>query len=148
MKQRFRVNNKEKQAVSSNWGKPKDFEQKNTNIPDPLYPVDRHKGVKRNRKKRVFRYSDEVCPFCDRDLPRIKLTGEEMKQKTFYVEGISIIDTMRGYKINDECTCGALRANSCPCCKRKTWFKDGVYKHQPRHFLGCGFTGERRRSDD
>jgi len=134
------INNKIKQFFGGNWGHPRPFTKRHTEIPKDFFsdePV--KKTHKKKKKKRVFRWTYESCPFCDASLPRIDKNT----------------DTLRvcwPYKFAEECECGAKKVkpidehvdkiNACPCCGRDTWFKDDIYKHQDK--WSCGFVGERK----
>ena len=125
------INNKEKKAAGGNWGKPGKFIKKHTNIPNPLVPeVTRYKPDKKYKKKekkeRVFPWA--ICPFCKKEL---KLKKGLSKEKSWYF----------GSEYRENChECKATHGKKCPCCKRATWFLNGIYKHQ---FMGCGFEGKK-----
>lgn len=122
---RFRVNNKEKQKVGGNWGHPRPYTKKITEISEPLYPEDRHKNLKRKKKEKKPYFSPyEVCPFCEK---KLKETGKK---------NWGFLD-----RYEKKCrNCGAKKGKECPACKGETWYLNKVYKHQN---LGCGFVGKK-----
>lgn len=123
----MRINNKIKQFFGANWGKPKDFEHKakiDFNELEREVPV-HSKKKKRTEKKNYSSYW--ACPFCKEEIPIV----EEEQRTRYWVFG----------KRAKVCNCGAKEVPDCPACKRTTWIKDFVYKHQ--HW-GCGFEGERK----
>lgn len=142
---RFKINNKEKQSQAGNWGKPDAFEQKHTKIPNPLYPP--KSGKKRKKKKRSSKdyiFKDAICPFCKNELPIDKIEkqrqiDENKRTKKFgYSCYLVKIFTPRIKKCP---YCKARLVKHCPCCKNKTWFRKGIYKHQ---YLSCGFIGAKK----
>ena len=132
------INNKEKQAVSGNWGHPSKFEKKNTKIPNPLIKEDRHKGKKRKRKKTgPYRSPFNCCPFCDTELPfDPEKTDKSSPSISFFQERLGVCFMCSAKKIE--------APDTCPGCKSTTfgvWKKNGVYKHQ---YHGCGFVGKKK----
>lgn len=119
-----RINSKVQQFFGGNWGHPRPYIKKKTEI-KPL----RTSAPKRRKKKKVKKsWFWKACPFC----------GEEIKSKPGENK-YSIFN-----KIYDkECGCGAKEVEECPCCHRKTWFKDEIYKHEG--YINCGFVGKKLR---
>ena len=116
------INNKIKQFFGKNWSANK-YIKRHTTIP-PNFGYEEPKAHSKKKKtKTPYRRVDSICPFCDASLSEVN-SG---RWRTTYF-GV--------------CKCGALVAPNCPCCKRKTCCKDGVYKHQG--FINCGFEGRRR----
>ena len=117
------VNNKEKQFSGKNWGHPRKYTKKHTNIANPLIPE-----VPKYRKKRRKTVGQKkclpfgACPFCEKELKQI----DEEKHWIF-----SSLESFCRH-------CGAKEVDVCPACKRKTWIKNNLYKHQSH---GCGFEG-------
>ena len=107
------INNKMKQVVGGNWGKPRKEEQhikvKNFIVESETIP--NKKKPKKDKQKYIC--PGDCCPFCQVELPVDKLLP-------------------RNYVFN--------RVNKCPNCKKETWFLNGTYKHQ---WMGCGFEGEK-----
>jgi hypothetical protein len=92
-------------------------------------------GKKKKRKNKVF-IPFHHCPFCFEELPIIK---EEEEKIAF--QGLT--RSWWNRKRATTCKCGANEVADCPACHRKTWFKDGKFKHN-KYFLNCGFEGERK----
>ena len=97
---------------------------------------------KKRKDKKPWQETYHICPFCSEYLGKI-----EPDKPHWYVK-----NTGRGYgvsvdNVNTKCKCGAFEVpNSCPCCKRDTWFlpddgtiTTGVYAHN----RGCGFKGRK-----
>lgn len=91
-------------------------------------PKPRPSGLKK-KPKTEWRWPASICPHCDGTLTEIDPdTRRYLSEKQF----------------DDKCVCGAkLEEKGCPCCKRNSWVKDGIYKHQK--WVHCGFTGERKK---
>lgn len=125
------INNKEKQFVGGNWGHPRKFIKKHTEIPNPLIPKEPKIFSSRKYKKK-HKWIDyyKLCPFC---LNELKEIGTFKKFNLFL-----------STKYADKCICGAkMIKNGCPCCKNDTWLKDEIYKHKKLSYLNCGFIGRK-----
>ena len=131
------INNKMKQAVGGNWGKPKGIEQ-----PIKLRDIDlgpRHvpgKKKKRKKNKQRFVFKGSCCPFCHAELPFDEVL---IAKKNKELEGKSCCVWREMYRVKI-CPKCASEIKECPACKRETWCRQGWYKHQ---FLGCGFEGRK-----
>ncbi len=120
------INNKIKQYAGGNWSS-NQFVKKTTRIPDSLFlEIPKYRSRKKRRKV-DFEATYNGCPFCGTVLP------EEGKQKIF-IWHIIYAQKCPGCRAEN-------KINSCPACKRDSWFKDGIYKHLP--FLNCGFVGRK-----
>ena len=118
------INNKMKQAVGGNWGKPQNIEQ-HIKLKSFVVEYERIPGKKKPRKmKRDYIIDSFCCPFCKKELPKDK----SIPRNYFF---------NRVKKCPD---CGALGKQECPACKHETWLLKGTYKHQGP---GCGFEGEK-----
>ena len=129
---RFKINHKEQRAVAGNCGKPDKTTQKNTNIPDPLYPKRKRKSSKKYKKtiRKQIMSTYTNCPFCRTELRKLPKEDIDSSDK------FQIFD-----KYEEKCRrCGAIKVNDCPSCHRATWYLDEIYKHQ---YNGCGFEGKR-----
>lgn len=116
----MRVNRKIQRYAAGNWGKPNKTEQKNTKI--PVFPEEtKHKPKKKKKNPKPF----WVCPFCGEELPKVHNLGFKLR---FWRLGIA----KKCHK------CGAREVHGCPCCKDKTWFREGKYKH-PQRYNFCGY---------
>ena len=131
---RFKINHKEQRAVAGNWGKPDKTTQKNTNIPDPLYPKQKRKASKKYKKKlkKIYLSPYESCPFCKTKLRNLPKEDIDSSSK------FTIFFCYRYEKICRQC--GAKKVEECPSCHYPTWYLDEIYKHQ---YNGCGFEGKR-----
>ena len=118
------INNKMKQVVGGNWGKPRKEEQhikvKNFIVESETIP--NKKKPKKDKQKYIC--PGDCCPFCQVELPVDKLLHRN------YVFN-------RSKKCPD---CGAVGDKKCPACKKEAWLLNGMYKHQ---WLGCGFEGKK-----
>lgn len=122
-----RINNKVKQFAASNWSS-NQYVKKETRIPDPLYPEIPKYKARKKREPIDFEVKYHSCPFCREVLPRLD------SQEVF---------VWRTSRVGKCPKCGARnKSGSCPACKRDTWFKKGIYKHD-RFSLNCGFVGRR-----
>lgn len=130
------INNKMKQFVEGNWGKPKgrrkglrvrhlDIEHQHVSI----------KKKKPKKEKRKYVYRGHCCPFCHEELP---LDEKLIAKKRMECEGRPHWLIERMYRVTTCPNCKAYEVKECPACKRKTWYRQGWYKHQT---LGCGFDG-------
>lgn len=149
MKSQNRINSKSQQAAAGNWGHPRPFTKKHTNVPTPP-EQSRHKGVNKKKKKKKNK-RDWVkewnsCPFCKK--PLLLVLNQEDATKIFCQK--DTIFSLRRTAIiwggihAKKCGCGARRlTKACPCCKRNTWFKGGIYMHR-RMGCGCGFEGRKK----
>ncbi len=118
------INNKMKQAVGGNWGKPQSIEQ-HIKLKSFIVEPGRIPGKKKPKKiKRVYVIEGHCCPFCQKELPKDK----------------SIPRNYVFNRVNKCPNCGAIGEQECPACKKETWFLNGFYKHQ---WMGCGFEGEK-----
>ena len=122
---RQRINNGIKKFFGGNWGKPRDFQQRATEIPDDFFDDKEGRWYSKKKKgpKKTIAFWG-MCPFCLGPLEELPEA-----ERTLFRDYIG------------ECACGAIKVPDCPACHRDTWLKDKVYKHQ---WLGCGFEGERR----
>jgi len=118
------INNKMKQVMAGNWGKPQNIEQhiklKNFSVDSERIPS-KKKPKKENQK---YICPGDCCPFCHVELPVDK-------------------SLPRNYVFNrvNKCPdCGADGDKECPACKKEAWFFNGTYKHQ---WMGCGFEGKK-----
>lgn len=135
---RTKINHKEQRAVAGNWGKPDKTTQKNTNIPDPLYPEQKRKSSKKYKKKIKKKYNSPwlICPFCKAEL--IELPKGDIDSSSKFTIFLS-------YRCEKICRqCGAKKVGDCPGCHRPTWYLNKIYKHQFTGF-GCGFEGKKLR---
>jgi len=132
------INNKVKQFVKGNWGKPATLEQGLKLRHLDIEPQHIRGKKKKRKQKRAFIYEGHCCPFCHKELPLDeKLVAKEIKE----CEGkpYTIWETM--YRVTTCPKCKAFEVKECPACKRETWCRQGWYKHQTR--LGCGFEGKK-----
>lgn len=134
------INNKEKQAVSGNWGHPSQFEKRLTKIKTPP-DVDsvKYKKSRRDKKgeKKLYICPRLLCPFCGTELPEDKVATEKRRSEW----GIKVLGKIPVQRCP---TCDSyVVLDCCPACKNNTWFnpKTLVYKHQ---WFGCGFEGQRK----
>ena len=118
------INNKMKQVIGGNWGKPRKEEQhikvKNFIVEFETIPI--KKKPKKNKQKYIG--PGDCCPFCQVELPVDKLLPRN------YVFN----------RVNKCPNCKAVGDKECPACKKEIWFLNGTYKHQ---WMGCGFEGEK-----
>jgi len=120
------INNKVKQFVKGNWGKPASLEQGLKLRHLDIEPQHIRGKKKKHKWKREYVYEGFCCPFCHRELPE-----DESKKTCRYV-----------FNRATACPkCKAFEVKECPACKRNTWYWQGWYKHQGR--LGCGFEGKK-----
>jgi len=139
MSQKGKINNKEKQAVTGNWGHPDKYTKKHTKIPDPLIPEVKHKRKKKKEKRKYISPFDR-CPHCDNILPLdpAKIKSNNARLLFWLQPRLEICPS-----------CGAKRVKKpdcCPACKRTdtVWKStENVYKHQSMSF-GCGFVGKKK----
>ena len=133
------INNKDKQGEAGNWGHPRPYVKKHTNVSDRP-EAGKHRGSAKYKKKEKKEYVYEwaMCPFC-----KSKLTIKEKHE-------LDDIEWRRFHVFSDEyeheCKeCGAhVIDEPCPACKqdRDMWInKDNVLKH---HMYGCGFEGKKK----
>ena len=118
------INNKMKQSVGGNWGKPQDIEQhiKLKNFVVEPERVPSKKKPRKLKRNNIIEY--HCCPFCHEELPIDKsLIGHPVLNRVNKCPG-----------------CGAEGDKECPACNKDTWFLNGFYKHQ---WMGCGFEGEK-----
>jgi len=129
-----KITNKIKKIFGGNWGHPRKFVKRHTNIPDPLFPDPegpvKMKSLKRKHKHEPKPYPGHCCPFCGKELP----IDETKTQKYFFFSE----------RVNTCPVCKAYEVPECPACKRKTWYdpESRIFKHQG--VLGCGFNGLRK----
>lgn len=116
------------QASADNWGKP-DKISKHKGVDLSLFPEEVKTKSCRRKKTPPHPYPGHCCPYCGTELPLDLKEIERTRKKGLYV--------LESYYRVKECACGAYEVSSCPACKRKTWFKDGHFKHQ---ILGCGYS--------
>ena len=137
------INNKMKQFAKGNWGKPKGLQKivklRHLDI-EPRQTPARKKN--RKKEKRMHVYKGRCCPFCHEELPLDeKLIAMEKKKRG---GNLYEIIEMR-YRVTTCSKCKAYEVKECPACRRKTWCRQGWYKHQ---VLGCGFDGKKLRSSN
>ena len=135
-----RVNSKQQQAAAGNWGHPRPYTKKHTNIPE-LTDVTKHKKKakkKKNKDKNPHLWVFDVCPFCGEELRKVKSKdNSDRKRLSLYF----------GRDRERKCrNCGAKNTgNVCPACKTDKhgiWKnKEGIYKHAS---YGCGFVGKKK----
>ena len=145
MSERGKINNKEKQFIAGNWGHPRKFLKRQTNIPEPIIPENKHKK-KKKKKKKPYISPFNSCPFCNNELPldaekinKIKL-GPFLFKYQWSLPRVKICPICKAYEIKEP--------DICPACKRnyKVWKNtEGIYKHQS---IGCGFTGKKKKNLD
>ncbi len=129
------INNKIKQFIKGNWGKPEHSEQglklKDFDLREHIFKR------KKKRAKREYIYKGFCCPFCNVELP---LDEELIARKKKECEGklYTIMEDM--YRLTICPQCKAFQVDECPACKRETWCREGWYKHQA---IGCGFEGKK-----
>lgn len=130
---RGKINNKEKQFAAGNWST-NQFVKKHTKISDPLLrETPKHRSNKKKMKP-DYEAKWHGCPFCQKALPVVRPVDTVPQPNGFY----RWIFEQRASK----CACGAkIVMEACPSCKRDTWFKAGIYKHQGN--FNCGFFGKR-----
>ena len=122
-----KANNKDKKAAGGNWGHPRPFVKKHTNVPEIDDEPPRRRAKRKNKKKpkKKLIYEGHICPHCNHPL-------ELLETKRFFV-----FETTE-----DVCRkCGAKKGE-CPCCHRESWEKDGYFIHN-RSF-GCSFRGYKK----
>ena len=133
------INNKMKQAIGGNWGKPQ-LSQQHIKLRDlvlePARLPNKKKKHEKIRQKRVFK--GYCCPFCHAELPLDENLISKMKKESPR-ESYGIWKENYRMKICPEC--GASEIKECPACKHETWHRQGWYKHA---FLGCGFNGKKK----
>lgn len=131
------INSKEKKFIGGNWGHPRKYTKRKTKIPDPLIQEDRHKGMKRKRKKKSpYIWVGDLCPFCNQELPVDKTVKKEDHPLMFCKDP--------RVKECPNCKAKAIE-KGCPCCHRNTWINiDGVLSHGEKRMLSCGFTGRKK----
>ncbi|MEI6437263.1 MAG: hypothetical protein WCO69_00775 [Candidatus Omnitrophota bacterium] len=131
------INNKMKQVVGGNWGKPKGPEQ-NVKLRDIDLEPRRIPGKKKRKtKKQKFIFEGPCCPFCHAELPKDE---EAIAKANKELQGRSCVVWEMHYRVKVCPKCNALEVKECPACKRTTWRRQAWYKHQ---FLGCGFEGKK-----
>lgn len=119
-----------KKAAGGNWGHPRKFTKRHTNIDipdDDAVP----KMLKKKKKKEKKPYKFWTCPFCREEIPERKENNSRA--------GTCLVRWER----EDHCKCGAIEVPHCPACFRTTWHKDGVFKHL---WMGCGFEGKKKNA--
>ncbi|HNV24471.1 MAG TPA: hypothetical protein PKH98_06245 [Candidatus Omnitrophota bacterium] len=131
------INNKMKQFAVGNWGKPKGAEKGLKLRHLDIEPRQVFRNKKKSKKeKRKYIYKGHCCPFCHDELPLdeslIAKKKKECKGKSY-----GIIEIM--YRVTTCPKCKAYEVKECPACKRKTWFRQGWYKHKT---FGCGFDAQ------
>jgi len=119
-----KANSKNKQYAGGNWGHPRKFTKRHTNI-EEIKEDTKRKPKKKKKEKKEYIWEGYLCPLCGNML-------ELKEQEKFYV----IRNT------EDSCKkCGAKKTE-CPCCHRETWVsKEGYHSHSIRSNCGCGFKG-------
>lgn len=126
------LNNKFKQWLGGNWGKPVKHEH-NLHLDSVLEDKDevKYKSKKKKTKKQYI-YDGDVCPFCQTELPI-----DEVKLKEETKHGVWRVFEPR---VTTCPNCQSHGVSECPACKRKTWFNPAtrIYKHQSKW---CGFEG-------
>ncbi len=127
------INNKEKQAAGGNWGHPRKWTKRHTKLDDPLIPERPRKRQRKNKKrKKLFTWCKDLCPFCGIELPIDKTKKEPMNKLLFW----------RQPRVEVCPNCHARHVDkSCPCYNGDTWIKEGIYKHNDP--WNCGFTGKK-----
>lgn len=139
----MRITKRIQKALAGNWGKPNVVE-KDVKIPDPIFPENRHTGIKRNKdksKQRNWEAEWHGCPFCKTILP---LDEKAIEEKRKELEGTRYYIWEDNYRVKVCLSCGAYMVEKgCPACKRDVWYnpKTEIYKH--RKFLSCGFEGKK-----
>lgn len=132
------INNKIKQSISGNWGKPNKVEQ-DIILPNPLFPESDEVKVKSKKKKHRKQHISvwSVCPFCYEELEKDE--NEAKKPELEWMDALGIFP----YKQNCN-KCGAYKIEKCPACGMVTWYNPNtkIYKHQGK--FGCGFEGEKK----
>jgi len=132
------INNKMKQAVGGNWGKPQKIEQhiKLKNFAVEREQIPSKKKIKKVKQKYIC--PGDCCPFCHNELPVDKtLSPEIIKANNGEMLTLWPFDD----KVKQCPNCKALGDQECPACKHKTWYSKGTYKHQ---WMGCGFEGNKK----
>ncbi len=152
---RGKINSKEQQFAGGNWGHPRPDVKKRTEIADPLMQEEpKHLGAKKYKKKKVkvpFYETWYTCPFCRVYLGKIDETKDHwyIKNHPDKDYGVSCDN------VNTVCkNCRAFEVkDSCPSCKRDTWFKaddetltTGEYAHDKKS--GCSFRGRKIIKND
>ena len=132
------INNKIKQFIKGNWGKPKGLE-KGLKLRDLDLERQHIPGKKKKRKKGRQKqvYKGHCCPFCHRELP---LDEDRITKAKKECEGKPYTIWERMYRATTCLKCKAFEIKECPACKRKTWYRQGWHKHQSP---GCGFEGKK-----
>jgi len=92
----------------------------------------RPRGKRKKKERQPYVWEGHCCPFCKAELPLVK-------EKVKGLARLALIFTPRA----SECSCGAFEVPSCPACKRETWYKDKIHRHNKPY--GCGFEGEKKR---
>ena len=140
-----RINRKDQQSAGGNWGHPRPFTKKHTDIPDRTDEVGKRRASKKYKEKKVQK-PYHVCPFCQVELLEV-LTSKEAD--AIFKKGNYVtrwwLSGMRARKCKN---CGARNlTKACPCCKRDTWFdkKTKFYKHESRSWSWCGFVGAKKQ---
>ena len=132
------INNKIKQFIGGNWGKPQGLEQhiklKNFDLEPQHLP---NKKKKHNTNKQKYIFEGFCCPFCHSELP---LDENLIAKKKLEFQGKSYKIWEDHYRVKVCPKCGAAEIKECPACKCETWHHQDWYKH---NFLGCGFNGKR-----
>lgn len=134
---RGKINKKEQQYAGGNWGHPRKYVKKHTEIANPLGPdiEKRPPSKKKDKKKTVApkKYWNvyDRCPFCEEELQKIEKKPIEVAGKLF-----SVFPNREKFCRK----CGACEVKECPACKHSTWYRDEIYKHL---FYGCGFSGKK-----
>lgn len=126
-----RINRKDQQSAGGNWGHPRPFTKKHTNIPDRTEEVGKRQADKKYKEKIKVNWLSKyyACPFCSVELPVVCQNPHKLRWPS----------EIRAKKCRN---CGARqRKKSCPSCKGDTFYKDEIYMHQ-RH--GCGFIGKKK----
>ena len=114
---RTKIGGKIKQAAGGNWGHPRKYVKKHTNI-ERVFKEGRHQGTRRKKKKKVrseYHPFRGYCPFCKEPLDK-----EDSSKPDWYLDNYS-----------GECrNCGTCLVDHCPACGRSTWMDvNCVYKH-------------------
>lgn len=130
------INNKIKQKLGGNWGKPNKVQQ-DINLPKEIFDENEVK-LKSKKKRRKNKYISpySICPFCNNELENASLdTIKERKAEWT----INIFDLKK-----EDCNiCGSYLVKECPSCNHSTWYnpKSEEYKHQGK--FSCGFFGKK-----
>lgn len=130
----------------------KDYREKHTRIDKlterPELPKNKSDKKYKEKKKSLPYYR---CPFCQEELPEVVSRDIakifERRSNGCIGFGKRYRGFFSGIRASKCRNCGAREVYSqlCPCCKRDTWLKDGVYKHSTRRYHNCGFVGEKRK---